>query len=100
MAMTRVMNPPLEVDYNHPDADPQTIYTTATEIVQGEDDTLYIYIPRDGIPSRVFQKQLNQVSEAFKKALPETTVIVGAHDLKFTNITKKQEFKAKLDGTL
>ena len=91
------MNPPLEPDYNHPD---QSKSFSSESIEIGEDGALYVYVPREGMPPQRFQKELDHVQKRFKEAFPDTTIIVGAHDLKFTAITKKQEFKAKLDGTL
>lgn len=73
----------------------------ATQIEVDDDSALYIYVPRpDGWPPAKFQMQLDLVAKNFKEALPDTTVIVSAHDLKFTTITKKQVFKGKLDGSL
>ena len=87
---------PFEPDHNYPQ--PQQF---ATVVNLDGDDTLYIYVQRpEHMPPGRFQKELDITASKFKEALPNTTIIVGAHDLKFTSITKKQEFKSKLDGTL
>lgn len=89
------LSPP-EPDHNYPK--PQHF---ATVVNLDGDDTLYIYVPRpEHMPPGRFQKELDVTANKFKEALPNTTIIVGAHDLTFTSITKKQEFKGKLDGTL
>ena len=86
-----------EPDFNHPD---QNKSFSAQAIEIGEDGALYVYVPRDNMPPAIFQRELDQVQEKFKEAFPNTTVIVGAHDLKFTAISRKQVFKSKLDGSL
>lgn len=88
---------PPEPDYNHPD---QSKSFSSESIEIGEDGAMYVYVPRNNMPPNKFQQELDRVQKKFKEALPDTTIIVGAHDLKFTAITKKQEFKARLDGTL
>jgi len=89
-------NAPAEPDHNYPK--PEAI---ATRIDVDDDSALYIYVPRvENMPPQRFQNELDVVAKKFKEALPDTTVIVSAHDLKFTTITKKQVFKSKLDGTL
>ena len=86
-----------EPDYNHPQASPARV---VTEVVMEDTDAIYVYVPNDGIPPNRFHHELNQIREELKKAFPERTVIVGAHDLKFTTITGKQVFKGRLDGSL
>ena len=71
-----------------------------TEVGVEGNDVVYIYVQNEHMPPSKFHHELAQIQKEFKKAMPGTTVIVGAHDLKFTTITKKQEFKARLDGTL
>jgi len=70
-----------------------------TEVAVGDKDALYIYAPNDGMPPARFGYELKQIHEQFKQVFPDMTIIVGAVDLKFTQITKKQVFKGKLDGT-
>lgn len=85
-----------EVDYNHPD------YTGKQNIVELATDTeaIYICVPNPGMPPSKFQRELDETERRFKELLPHITVIVGAHDLKFTTISKKQVFKGKLNGQL
>ena len=90
---------PFEPDHNYPD-NKTNIASSATEITLGEDGALYIYCPRNQLPPARYQNELDSVQKTFKQAFPNTTIIVSGHDLKFTSITKKQEFKAKLDGSI
>ena len=92
--------PPPEVDYNHPDYDaPRSVCSTHVEIDGNE--TVYIYAENNtDIPPNKFHAYCQKIQEEFTEAMPGMTIIVGALDLKFTVISKKQELKAKLDGTL
>jgi hypothetical protein len=91
---------PAEPDVNHPDYN-KTRNVCSTHVEVGDNDALYIYVENDtGMPPNKFLQYLDRIKERFVEAIPGTTIIVGPHDLKFTTITKKQEFKAKLDGTL
>lgn len=86
-----------EVDYNHPD------HPSKQNIVELSSDTeaIYIYVPNaHNMPPTKFQKQLDNTLERFKEALPNIIILVGAHDLKFTTISRKQVFKGKLDGQI
>jgi len=85
-----------EVDHKHPD------YPNKQNIVEISTDTeaIYIYVPNEHVPPNKFQKELDNTLERFKEALPNIIVLVGARDLKFTTISRKQVFKGKLDGKL
>jgi hypothetical protein len=89
-----------EPDYNHPDHN-KTRNVCSTHVAVGDNDALYIYVENNtGMPPNKFLQYLDRIKDRFVEAIPDTTIIVGPHDLKFTTISKKQEFKAKLDGTL
>jgi len=88
-----------EPDVNHPDYN-KSERVVVTEVNIDDNDTLYIYVPQENMPPNRFHKELEHIQKKFNEAMPNTTVICGGYDLKFTTITKKQEFKAKLDGTL
>ena len=68
-----------------------------------EDGVLYIQIVdpdyKLGGPDRRNEIQ-KDVRDRFLQMLPDTKIIVGYHDLKFTTITKKQEFGEKLAGNI
>jgi len=74
--------------------------TEHTNVEVGEDGVLYIRIvdPVGGPDRRA--KLIKHVKNIFQEALPNTTIIVGLDELRFSTITKKQEFKGKLDGQI
>ena len=68
-----------------------------------DDGVLYIRIvPDPDRPKRheVMKKTQNNVEEVFKAMLPDTKIVVGYSDLRFSSITKKKVFKGKLDGKI
>ena len=86
-----------EVDYNHPD------HPSKQNVVEldGDTEAIYVYVPNTHkMPPNRFQGELDKAQERLTKLLPDIIVIVGAHDLKFTTISKKQVFKGRLDGQL
>jgi len=88
-----------ELDVNHPDYN--SAQGVCTHVEMSDNDALYIYVENTtGMPPNKFLQYLERVKERFVEAIPDTTIIVGPHDLKFTTITKKQVFKGRLDGTL
>lgn len=93
-----------EVDHNHPDhPSKQKVELPAVELNQveiGDDSVLYIRIADfQGGPERA-KRYSEIVKEQFKELLPDTKIIVGTEDLRFSTITKKRVFKGKLDGKL
>lgn len=89
-----VFSPP-EPDHNYPK--PATI---ATHVDLDNNDALYIYAPRGNMPPNKHQQYCQRIATEFREAFPGRTILVGGDDLKFTTISKKQEFKGKLDGSL
>jgi hypothetical protein len=86
---------PAEPDHNYPK--PPVL---ATHVGLDDEDSLYIYVPQNGMPPNKFRQYTARIADDFRKALPDRTIIVGGEDLKFTTIGRKQMFKSKLDGTL
>jgi hypothetical protein len=87
---------PEEPDHNYPK--PATI---ATHVGMDDTDALYIYVPNEhGMPPNKHMQYVERVREGFEIAFPGRTIIAGPSDLKFTTLSKKQEFKGKLDGSL
>lgn len=69
-----------------------------TKIALNEEDVLYIYCPVD--PGRLKKEQLKTLAEDirhhFMEYFPGVRISVGFYDLKFTALTKKQEFAGRL----
>lgn len=86
---------PAEPDHNYPKA-----ATIATHVALDDSDAVYIYVPRGNMPPNKHQQYCQHIADQFETAFPGRTIIVGGDDLKFTTISKKQEFKGKLDGSL
>jgi hypothetical protein len=86
---------PKEPDHNYP-----TPPTIATHVGLDDSDALYIYVPRGNMPPSKHRQYAQRIAEEFKTAFPGRTILAGGDDLKFTTISKKQEFKGKLDGSL
>ena len=82
---------------------PQTTKFPPTELTNvevGKDCVLYIRIADfEGGPQRA-QMQCTEVREKFEEALPGVKILVGIGDLRFSTITKKQEFVGRLDGQI
>ena len=88
-----------EVDYNHPDYLGKQNFSIQTFVDEGE--VLYICAQNPGnFPPTKWRNYCESLQEKFKEALPNTTIIVGAYDLKFTTISRKQAFKGKLNGQI
>lgn len=84
-----------DADYSYPKPP-----MCATHVGLDDEDSIYIYVPSNGMPPNKFHKYIGRIAEDFREAFPNRTIIVGAEDLKFTTIGRKQMFKSKLDGTL
>lgn len=86
---------PPESDHNYPK--PAVL---ATHVGMDDEDALYIYVPSNGMPPNKFHAYIERIAKEFNKAFPDRTIIVGANDLQFTTIGRKQQFKARLDGSI
>ncbi len=81
----------------------ETVKLPATELTNVEiskDGVLYIYIAEALGGTERRKKLMMHVKEIFQKSLPDVTVIVGFDELRFSTITKKQEFVGRLDGQI
>ena len=72
----------------------------STNVEIDEDGVLYIRIADFKGGSERAKTQCAKVRKVFEEALPGITVIVGIGNLRFSTITKKQEFVGKLDGQI
>lgn len=71
-----------------------------TNVEVGEDSVLYIRIADfQGGPQQA-QRQCREVRKKFEEELPGVKILVGIGDLRFSTITKKQEFVGRLDGQI
>jgi len=74
--------------------------TESTNVEIGEDSVLYIRIADFQGGTERAKMQCDKVRKKFEEALPGITVLVGIGDLRFSTITKKQEFVGRLDGQI
>lgn len=86
----------IKMNHNHP------IRQYATHVIIDEDnEVLYIFAKNtEGFPPGKWMKFCEDTKKGFEKILPDVKIIVGAYDLKFTTIGRKQVFKGKLDGQI
>lgn len=79
--------------------DPKVTHVT----IDGK-QVLYIYCNIGPNLSLYPVAQLGMIKEdiqkTFSEIYPDTIIVVGFFDLKFTSLTKKQEFQGRLDGTI
>ena len=52
------------------------------------------------INSMHVMKEYTDIKRKFEDLIPDTKILVGDYDLRFSTITKKRVFKGKLDGQL
>ena len=99
-----------EPDYNHPenaeriaDAAKRHIDRSETTLVTIDGKSvLYVYCrPDDRLlrNHKLMQEVADVIRDRFKTLFPDTEVLVGYYDLKFTQITKKDAFAERLKGT-
>ena len=94
-----------EVDYNHPESNThiRTLIEKAkvTKVIVGEDESLFVYVPMEESYTQGRRISVHdRIKEEYGKVYPNTPILVGFVPLGFRGIDKKQEFKAKLDGTI
>lgn len=75
-----------------------------TKVTINGQQVLYIYCnigPDLGVyPIKQLGMIKEDIQKTFAKIYPDTIIVVGFFDLKFTSLTKKEEFQARLDGTV
>jgi len=74
--------------------------TEHTNVEIGDDSVLYIRLVENDFGPQRKKQMIKDVKKQFEKMLPDTSIIVGDYDLRFTSISKKQAFKGKLDGQI
>ncbi len=78
------------------------VFKKVTHVTIADADVLYIYcdLGVEARPMSYKKHMAEEIRKAFEEQFPGTKIIVGFHDLKFTAITKKQQFGEKLAGNL
>lgn len=75
-----------------------------TQVTINGQQVLYIYCNLGSDLSLYPVTQLGMIKDdiqkTFSKIYPDVVIVVGFFDLKFTSLTKKQEFQGRLDGTV
>lgn len=74
--------------------------TEHTNVVIGEESVLYIRLVENDFGPQRKKRMMEDVKQKFEDMLPNTKVLVGDYDLRFTSITKKEAFVGKLDGQI
>ena len=74
--------------------------TEHTNVEIGDDSVLYIRLVENDFGPQRKKKMMEDIKRKFEDLLPDTKIIVGDYDLRFTAISKKQVFKGKLDGQI
>ena len=95
----------MDVDYNHPlsDTSIKALIQKAkvTQVIVSEKESLFVYVPMAESYTQGRRISIHdRIKEEYSKVYPDTPILVGFVPLGFQGIDKKQEFRAKLDGTI
>lgn len=84
-----------------PEIELPKVANRATVVEVGGDDALYIYVENVfNMPPQKWEKYLARIQVSWQEKFPNLNIIVGAHDFKFTVISKKLVFAHKLAGNI